>query len=110
MLHGEREVLLALISDHLVRMLRVASTLQELDAATFATQVCLGAALGEARKQCMHCQAAVALLGGSRHQPKSSQACMSCHMAHALPDMTGYTVICQTSMHPPLLESLQDHA
>ena len=46
MLHGESEVLLALISDHLVRMLRVASTLQELDAATFATQVCLERAPG----------------------------------------------------------------
>ena len=39
MLHTEGEVLLALISDHLVRMLRVASTLQELNAITFAIQV-----------------------------------------------------------------------
>ena len=38
MLHTESEVLLTLLSDHLVRMLRVASTLPELDAATFATQ------------------------------------------------------------------------
>ena len=38
MLHEEQPVLLTLISSHLVRMLRVASTLQELDAATFAIQ------------------------------------------------------------------------